>query len=248
MSDFGRMLNVGIDPLGKAGAIEFFEKNVIARNLWTPVGNVYYVDKRVTASGNGRSWDTAFKTIAEAITVMNARIDWAVSPWALNDICFIGPGSYAENLTSLPYGCTLVGAGHDRRDGQLGTKIAPTTEDAIDVGAAINSAFINLGFIAPASKDCFDAAIMNNCLFDNCYFSGPAETATANGIVSSDAVMNQIIGCQFSCLDKGIDINYADGGDSFSHNLIKDSNFDQIDSAGIEISTNLVGPSSKVVG
>lgn len=237
------LLTFGVNVLGEEVIID---KPLIARNIWTPHSNVYYVDKRVSSSGNGRSWNFAFKTIAEAISVMNARIDWSETPWAVGDICFIGPGSYDENLTSMPYGATLIGAGHDMRDGQQGTKIAPTTGDCIDVGAMINTRLINIGLIAPASKDCIDADIMNNNMLENCYFSGPAETQTARGIVTKDAVMNKIIGCQFSCLDKGIDVNYADANDSFSHNLIDNSIFDQIDSAGIEISTNLVGPSSKV--
>ena len=240
-----KLLNFGVNVLGTEVVID---KPLIARNIWTTHSNVYYVDKRVTSSGNGRSWTYAYKTIAEAIAVMNARIDWSETPWAVGDICFIGPGSYDENLTSMPYGATLIGAGHDMRDGQQGTKIAPSTGDCVDVGAMINTRLINIGFIAPASKDCIDAEIMNNNMLEGCYLSGPAETQTARGIVTNDAVMNKIVGCQFSCLDKGIDVNYADGGDSFSHNLIRNDVFDQIDSAGIEISTLLVGPSSKVIG
>ena len=220
--------------------------DVYAQNLYGLSGNVYYVDRTVTSSGSGTRWANAKKTIAEAITVTNARIGWSNSPWANNDIIVIGPGTYAENLTSLPHGCIVIGAGPDLRDAQLGTKIKPASGDAVDVGAVINAAFINICFETTSTSDCFDAAIMNNCTFLNCRFQGPAETSTANGIVTNDAVGNHIINCEFSCLDKGIDVNYADGGDSFSHNWIKDSVFDQIDTAAIEISTNLVGPSSKV--
>jgi len=59
--------------------------------------------------------------------------------------------------------------------------------------------------------------------------------------------MLRCIDSQFSCLDKGIDVNYSDGGDKFAHALIKGCIFDQIDTAGIEISASLVGPSSKVI-
>ena len=246
MSWKGDLLKAGISSDGID--VDIFQGKLTARNVYVPVGNVYYVDKRVTSSGNGRSWSQAYKTIAEAVTVMNGRIDWSESPWAKGDICFIGPGVYAENLISLPYGCMLVGAGHDMRDGQFGTKIKPAAGAPVDVGACINSAFVNIGFESPGTVAAFDADIMNNNLFQDCYFTGPAETATiAACIVTKDAVMNKLIRGQFSCADKGIDVNYADGGDSFSHNLIKECVFDQIDTAGIEISTNLVGPSSKVI-
>jgi len=225
----------------------FTTRTLQARNIWVPVGNVYYVDGRVTSSGNGLSWSKAYKTIAEANTVMQNRIDWAASPWANNDICFIGPGTYAENLTTLAHGCWYVGAGWDMRDGQFGTKIKPATGAPIDVGAAVNIGFTNIGFESPGTYPAFDSDILNSCFFDNCYFTGPAETSTITAcIVTKDAVMNRIIECIFSCADKGIDVNYADANDSFSHNKIIDCIFDQIDSAGIEISSSLVGPSSLV--
>jgi len=246
MSLKGKLNQFGIE-IGASGDLSITGK-LVARNFRPPVGNVYYVDKRVTTSGSGKSWASAKKTIAEAITLANARIDWSASPWAKNDIIVIGPGTYAENLTSLPYGCMMIGAGHDRRDAQFGTKIKPASGAPVDVGTAINTKFVDIGFESPGTYACFDADILNNCMFENCYFTGPAETSTiAACIVTKDAIMNQIIGCQFSCADKGIDVNYADGGDSFSHNLIMDCIFDQIDSAAIEISTNLVGPSSKVI-
>jgi hypothetical protein len=247
MSVFGDLIKAGISSDG--ANIDIFSGTLQARNVWVPKGNVYYVDKDRSASGSGLSWSTAFKTIAEAITVMNARITWSNSPWAEGDICFIAPGTYAENLTSLPYGCMLVGAGHDMRDAQFGTKIKPASGSPVDVGAAINSKFLQIGFESADTSAAFDADILNNCMFQDCYFTGPAETSTmAACIVTKDAVMNKIFNCIFSCADKGIDVNYADGGDSFSHNKIIDCMFDQIDTAGIEISTNLVGPSSLVKG
>ena len=74
--------------------------------------DIWYVDKKVTASGDGKTWEQAFKTIAEGITASSA-----------NDTIFIAtpapgsdasdPGQYAENL-SIPYakhGLRLIGVG-----------------------------------------------------------------------------------------------------------------------------------------
>jgi len=245
MSFKGQLLKAGIESDGKN--ITIFDGTLTAGNVWVPFGNVYYVSKDGSDDNNGLTWAEAFLTVAKAITTMNARISWSASPWAENDICYIGPGTYAEALTSLPYGCALIGAGHDYRDAQFGTKIKPASGSPVNVGAAINSLFQNIGFESADTSAAFDADILNNCGFDGCYFTGPAETSTmAAGIVTKDAVMNRILNSQFSCADKGIDVNYADGGDSFSHNQIYHCQFDQIDTAGIEISTNLVGPSSKV--
>lgn len=209
---------------------------------------VYYVDSKYGNTVNdGLTRENPLSTIASAITKVNARIDWTASPWAGHDVIVISPGTYAENLTSLPYGATVVGLGHDLRDGENGVKIKPASGAPVDVGACINTAFYNITFETAdttAAHACFDADICNNCLFYNCRFSGPAETATAVGFVSKDMTGNRFIDCEFDCCDKGLDVNYADANDGFNHNLLRDCRFTQIDTAGIEISTNLVGPSS----
>jgi len=246
MSFKGQLLRAGIHTDGKNIAIP--EGILTARNIVSPVGNVYYVNGLMSSSGSGSSWSNAYKTIAEAIAIVNARIDWGASPWATSDIINIAAGSYDENLTSMPYGAIMIGREFDMKDAQIGVKIAPTAGSPVDVGSCINTAFYNIGFHSTTTYAAFDAEILNNVLFDGCYLSGPVETQTAAaGIVSLDSTMLRVLDSQFSCLDKGIDINYADGGDKFAHALIKGTIFDQIDTAGIEISSNLVGPSSKVI-
>ena len=245
MSFLGQMLKAGINPQGPE---IIFNKPVIGSNLPTAFGNTYYVSKDGSDDNNGLDWSHALLTLEAAITIMRGRIDWSASPWSNNDVLYVGPGVYAENLTAMPHGCLIVGAGWDMRDGQFGSKIKPASGSPIDVGGLVNCGFINMGFEVADTSAIFDSEILNNCLFNMCYFTGPAETATAAaGLLVNDAVMNRIINCQFSCMDKGIDANYADGGDSFSHNIIEHCTFDQIDSAGIEISASLVGPSSKVL-
>jgi len=63
---------------------------------------VWYVDKYKTSpaiSGDGLTWDTAFLTIAEAITAAGAY-----------DTILIGAGTYAEKLTITQYGLKMFGA------------------------------------------------------------------------------------------------------------------------------------------
>jgi len=212
--------------------------------------NYYYVDgTNGSDNNNGLSPDKAKATIAAAITLINARIDWSASPWATHDVIVIAPGTYAENLTSLPYGASVWGQGLDLRDAQNGVKIKPATGAAVDVGACINTAFYNIHFETAetdAGDRVFDASICNNNQFINCRFSGPAETATAVGFYTNDATGNKWINCEFDCCDIGFDAAYADGGDGFNHNWIYKCRFTQCDTAGLRMSTNLVGPSSIV--
>jgi len=68
-----------------------------------PSGTSWYVNTSVVRSLAGKDWSTAFKTIAEAISAASA-----------NDVIFVAPGAYAENVVvpiSKP-NLTLVGAGN----------------------------------------------------------------------------------------------------------------------------------------
>jgi hypothetical protein len=212
--------------------------------------NYYFVDVANGSDDNsGRDSDHALATISAARALMNARISWSATPWAKRDVLVIAPGTYDENLTSLPYGCTVFGLGHDLRDGENGVKIKPSSGLPVDVNAVINTAFYNISFetvVTDAGSRVFDAAVCNNCLFVNCRFSGPAETATAVGFYTNDATGNRWIGCEFDCCDIGFDCEYADAGDGFNHNWLYGCRFTQCDTAGLKMSANLVGPSSIV--
>ena len=208
----------------------------------------YYVDGLEGNDGSSGEYpDEAFKTIAQAIAVVNARIDWTASPWATGDIIFVAAGTYAENLTSLPYGASLIGLGHDTRDGENGVKIKPASGSPLAADSVFNSYFENIGFESVDASKAFDAAIVNNNIFMNCRFSGAPETHNcAAAFYTSDAVSNRWINCDFNCAAVGFDVAYVDGGDSFSHNEFVDCRVHQCTTAGIRTSTQLVGPSSLV--
>ena len=210
----------------------------------------YFVDGTNGSDGNsGTEPALAFATIAKAITVVNAKIDWSATRWATTDIIVIAPGVYAENLTSLPYGAVLYGCGYDNRDAQNGVKIKPASGAPVDVDSVINTEFYNIGFETAdttAGHRVFDATIINNCTFVNCRFEGPAETATAVGVYTSDATRSKWINCEIACCDKGFQVEYADENDGFNHCLLDGCIITQCDTAGIYLSANLVGPSSVV--
>lgn len=222
---------------------------LLAQRVNYSKSKVYYVDvHNGSDTGNdGESPETAFASIGQATTIMNARIDWAESPWARQDTMVVFPGTYAENLTALPYGCQIIGLGHDIRDAQFGVKIKPASGDPVDVNALINTSIYNVCFESPGTVAAFDAAILNNCHFQKCMFTGPAETATITAaFVTNDCVKTTFERCWFCNADKGFDANYVDGGDSISYLEMLWCYFTGIDTAGIEISSNLVGPHSMV--
>lgn len=207
-----------------------------------------FVNKRVTASGNGGTWSSAYKTIAEAITAARALIDWAASPWAVGTEIHIAPGKYAENLIALPHGATIIGWGDCwDADGEQGVKIMPASGSPVDVGAFVNGKFVNIGFESADTSRVFDSTILNNVLFDHCRFAGAPEATTSTcGIYTSDSVMLTVRDSRFEYLDCGIDFVYADGGDSMTRALIQGNFFTYITEAGIRISANLVTPANTI--
>jgi len=174
---------------------------------------------------------------------MNARIGWSNSPWANSDIMYIAPGTYAENLTSLPYGCTVVGLGFDNRDAQNGVKIKPASGDPVDVTSCINTSFYNIGFESPGTGAAFDASNCNNVLFQDCLFTGAAELTTAvYGFWTSDATRVSFRRCHFCNADNGIYFSYTDGGDKACYIDVDHCLITGCSATGIYTHVNLVGP------
>lgn len=208
----------------------------------------FYVDgKDGDDTNNGLSMDRPKATIAAAIALMNARIDWSESPWARGDNLFIAAGKYTENLTSLPYGCNVYGLGHDVRDGQNGVKIAPVAGSPVDVGSVLNSSFYNISFESPDTNPAFDAEIINNCYFENCFFTGLPEVTTATeAFITLDATKTTFKRCWFCNADYGLRFVYADANDKVAYVVIDDCIITGVSTCGIYTSTNLVGPHSLI--
>ena len=170
----------------------------------------FYVDGLFGSDNyDGLSMDQPKATIAAAITAMNARIDWAVSPWAKGDVLYIAPGCYAENLTALPYGCTIIGLG-DAFDlnGEKGVVIKPATGAAVDCTSIINSKIENIAFMQKASAthifqaDNFNRNVMKHVVFAG--IPGPSPTTTRGFEVVKDCTGNKMIDAFFIQVKNGI--------------------------------------------
>jgi len=168
----------------------------------------YFVDGRYGSDNNsGRSKNQPFATVATAIAEVNARINWSNSPWANSDKIYVAPGSYAENLTSLPYGAELIGLGDAwDADGENGVRIKPASGAPVDVGSFVNAKVFNIGFESADTSRVFDAAILNNVQFEHCRFAGTPEATTSTaGIYTNDSVMLTVRDSRFMYVDCGID-------------------------------------------
>ena len=108
----------------------------------------YFVDLNVSASGNGKSWGKAFKTIAAAITASNTSIGLAGNRWwARRNRIFVLGDVITESLTVLPEKCDIIG---------LGTDLMPYPRvfgnHTIAV-AKVGCRLINMGFVTTGTGD-----------------------------------------------------------------------------------------------
>jgi len=206
----------------------------------SPVKGVYETG---SDENDGLTWDTAFATIAKAVSVSNGYINWSGSPWAPNTEIHIAPGKYAENLTSLPYGGALIGYGDAfDADGERSVRIKPATGAAIAATSIINCRMENLNIqVADASK-IIEATNFNNNQMLHCSLQGPPEATTAlAGLSLTDAVSNLIRDCQFFYMDVGIDWT-SGGGPTSVRNWIDRNVFSYISEAGIRFHSTTVVP------
>ena len=209
MSFRGQLLKAGISSDGID--VDIINGVLTARNVIQPIGNVYYVNDAVSASGSGNSWANAYKTIAEAVTVVNGRITWSDSPWATNDVIAVAPGNYPENLTALPYGATITGMGNFRDlNGEHGVVIQPVSGSPVDVTSAINCTIENICFHAPTdagTEVLFQADNFNRVRMRNCAFQGVpgASPTTLRGFeVVKDMTGSTLDNCWFNQIKSSI--------------------------------------------
>jgi hypothetical protein len=206
----------------------------------------FYVDgKDGEDTNNGLSMDRPFATIAAAIAAMNARIDWGESPWARSDNLYIAPGLYAENLTTLPYGCNIFGLG-DAFDlnGERGVTVKPAAGSPFDAASVINNRVQNIAFESPDTSVIFQADNFNRNVFEDCLFSGlpgGSPTTTKGLEIVKDMTGNIIRRCIFQVVRNGIYI-VTDNANSkqASGNIIEDCYVRGADQKGIYFHANCV--------
>jgi len=232
------------------------DDNIDFRGTITGVGGVqaippkrainYYVNKLSGSDtrGSGKSWEGAYATIEKAITAANATLDWSTSPWADNHVIHIAPGKYAENLTAMPYGATILGYGDSwDLDGENGVCIAPATGAAVDVTSIINSVIYNVAFMQVASAgalfqvDNFNRNTLQHCVFAG--IPGASPTTTRGFEVVKDMTGSRLLDCFFMQCKTGIYINT----DNANSKQISGTIFDRItiacaDTAGFHFDAN----------
>lgn len=192
-------------------------------------GNIYYVSRNKTASGDGKTWANAFKTLAEAISAVNADYTAAAQPNAgRNSVIYVGEGWYAEVpviLTASDVHIVGVAPGHHDSTVIYGVPVAGTFS-GVAGGPTLtvtgsNNTIINMGWYC---SDPLYGAIRNGAnasdgdaanpgasaptgnAFINCSFVRDAADGELCGIDDLGGDGTLIDGCFFStsCKDYGV--------------------------------------------
>lgn len=202
-------------PAVRHGA-KWLAEDVLGLPLTTP-GKAYYVSRNVAVSGDGQSWDGAFKTISEGIAALNADYTAAAQPSkGRNQLLYIGEGYYSEVPISLTCNdariVCIAGGHHDSTvfygSGTAGSFAGTTTAPAITITGSNNLIFglgvVNISSgLQPAIK-LADGAISNQLI--NCTITKDVEDSVTYGIEDLGNAFTQIIGCEFttSCKTAGV--------------------------------------------
>jgi len=206
----------------------YFKKNMFFRGsqVFGAYGKIYFVDKKNGSdTNNGLSWANAVATIAKAIALSNATIDWGGDPWLVDNYIIIAPGEYKENLESMPHSCHLIGLGVPGTD--TAVEINPVTGKAIAAATAIGVHLYNIRFEGEGSGDICDFGTFNCSIIENCQFV--PKSANMAAAISFDDCKETIIrnnrfttGAIDLVCDYGIKFN---GGDEkYCHNTIIEDN------------------------
>lgn len=164
----------------------------IAPNLSN--GGDYYVDNNagVDATGDGLSWATAWKTLATAITAVNART--GTSNYAARCRIFYKADSETVNLAALPQKTDIIGVGSCAAYPMASIigNHAPLTEK-------FGCSFYNVQFIPATAAILWTTIANNNGLkFIGCQFVGSMSGITATSAISTTATeLLDVIDCDF---------------------------------------------------
>ncbi len=200
-------------------------------DMISPPGNVWYVTRNILVSGNGKSWDQAFKTIGEAIAQVNADYTANVPPIrGRNSIIYVGEGWYGEvPLLLTASDVTIVGLAPGSHDPVV--LYGSATAGGFDAGAGgpcltirgANCTFRNMGFFtsdplypsvriggngSDAGLNGGVASGPTGSIFINCSWVRDVNNGSLGGLDVVCAEGPDIIGCRFStsCKDYGIQI------------------------------------------
>ena len=158
-------------------------------------GSTYFVDNNSGSDSNdGATWESAFKTLAKAVTISNLDIARGSDRWARRNTIYYCADTETADLVAFPNKCDVIGVGSYDAHTKPGI-----TGNHVPVNAGNwGTRFINIWFKATASASPIItlASTTSGCTFIGCTFDGSAGTVTS-GILATASPFLKVIDCDF---------------------------------------------------
>ena len=158
-------------------------------------GSTYFVDNNSGSDSNdGATWESAFKTLAKAVTISNLDIARGSDRWARRNTIYYCADTETADLVAFPNKCDVIGCGSYDANTKPGI-----TGNHVPVNAGNwGTRFINIWFKAPAvaSPIITLASTSSGIQFHGCTFDGSAGTVTL-GISQTASPFMKVIDCDF---------------------------------------------------
>jgi len=160
-------------------------------------GEVYYVDNNAGSDtlNDGKSWGSAYKTLAVALAASHANIASGSSTWAARNKIFYKADAETATLTKFADKTDVIGVGsydHRSQPGIIGNHVIS--------GAYMGTRFFNVCFRSPATGgDIFTVpTTVSGLSFIGCKFDGASTTPATGAIVITTSESLTIQDCIFT--------------------------------------------------
>lgn len=164
------------------------------------VGTIYCVDGNAGNDGyDGKSWGSAFKTLAVAMAASQADIAASSKGWASRNIIFykadVTKDDDGENLVLLAQKTDVIGIGSTdwrAKPQLLGNHVIPATAETH------GCRFFNMSFVGPAAGgDLWKLTDQHGVEFIDCNFRGDSTAAATGALTAIACVDLKVHRCKF---------------------------------------------------
>ena len=169
----------------------------------------WYVDGNVRYTGDGKTWDTAFKTLVEGLAIAHAYQSTSANrAWCHRSTIYVADDDSTADMTALAQKTDVIGVGsYDswKKPRVYGYHVVAARTSTTDY---MGCRFFNCYFIDPTSSGIlFDIPVNQTGIeFHNCIFRRGSHTI---GIRAAGAYGLRIIGCDFKPTTSGVGFSTA---------------------------------------
>jgi len=156
-------------------------------------GQVYYVDgNKVSDSGDGVSWSTAYKYLSTAMAASHANIATNRN-WAARNTIYVRGDEITEDMVTLAQKTDIIGVGSNGAYGKAGVTGSWIIPDTINY---MGCHFYNMMFTDAGATALFDIDTQTGLEFHDCLFDSGA--ATTIGLQVEESGWFVVDNCEFS--------------------------------------------------